>query len=309
MFASQWHAVARSRPIIHICRLASTASDDLNHYQVLELPRNASLKEIKLKFKKLSKKYHPDLNSHLPEEEQDANSKKYVRMVLAYDTLKDVKKKKEYDSSLGARRSGSGHHPRHSRPSHAQEWQNKYYGEAKYHSRAKASRSYTSQGYNAQRHRVHNFYDGSDGSNPQLSFSGFHRNKSNRYDVPHFDYDEHLAKNLKFEQHIINKLLTPAERDAIIKQLSRGGDVSDLNDEVLTKHLMRRVSINQESKAPQKAPEQQSTNQFMYQRPQQQYGNGHDSLAGFGMTAAILVGGAGSVYLMFKALIWSSLEI
>lgn len=306
MFTSQWVSYTRTRVQHAGCfiRHALTAPDDLNHYEVLELPRNASLKDIKVKFKKLSKKYHPDLNSHLSEEEKNANSQKFVRMVLAYDTLKDVKKKKDYDSSLGIRKSGLGYHQRNARPSHAQEWHNKYYGEAKYHSRARASGSYTSQGYNTRRHRAHNFYDGTDGSQAKSTFSGFHRNRSNRYDVPHFDYDEHLAKNLKFEQHIIGKQLTPEERSAIIRQLSNNGQNPNLSDELLTKHMMRRVSGHRETRSPlQPEQHQPSTHQFMYQGPQQLYGGAQEPLSGLGMTAALLAGGAASVYLLFKTIV------
>ncbi|KAK9173879.1 DnaJ C terminal domain protein [Cryptosporidium meleagridis] len=62
-------------------------------YKVLGVSRNASDEEIKLRFKELAKKYHPDLN---PSEEA---KNKMAKIVNAYETLSDSKKKKQYSSS------------------------------------------------------------------------------------------------------------------------------------------------------------------------------------------------------------------
>lgn len=271
-------------------RFASTALEP-NYYQVLELSRNASIKDIKAQFRKLSKKYHPDLNSHLSEEEREENNKKYVLMLLAYDTLKDVKAKREYDASLGLRKNQQSH----SNPNHS-DWQNKYYGEAKYYSKGRASGSYFSKGYSSKRHRVHNFYDGSGGESTQSTFNGSHKNYGDRYSVPHFNYNEHLAKHLKFEQRIIEKLLTPEVRDAIIRQLKRDGDISNVSEELITKHLMRQAHGNTNL---DKTVSPNTSNPYMYQGPQN--GGYHEEL-NFGKTAAIVIGGLGSIYLLYNAI-------
>ena len=108
--------------MINSIRLLSTqASNNLTHYQILDIPATASIKEIKLQFKKLLKKYHPDLNQHLSDDERDAIKEKYMQMISSYEVLKDLKRKKAYDQSINL--------------NHKREWSNKYYGEAKYHSK------------------------------------------------------------------------------------------------------------------------------------------------------------------------------
>ena len=80
--------------MINSIRLLSTqASNNLTHYQILDIPATASIKEIKLQFKKLLKKYHPDLNQHLSDDERDAIKEKYMQMISSYEVLKDLKRK------------------------------------------------------------------------------------------------------------------------------------------------------------------------------------------------------------------------
>lgn len=282
----------------------STSSIALNqssksYYQILEIPNNASIKDIKNQFKKLSKKYHPDLNNHLGEEEKKANSDKFVVIVTAYDTLKDIKKKKQYDLQL---KSGLGDvYAKTSQNSSSRndEWQNKYYGEAKYYSRS-GSNSHSGSGLNAKRHRVyhHGNYDSTS------AFSGKHVNYGDRFDVPHFNYNEHLLKNLKFEQRIISKRLSDDDRKAILKQLSKSGDISNLSEELITKHLMRQVhhsynkSNNQSSFAPQSSSAgSQAKNPYMYQGPHK--GNDDDN-DGFLFKSFMFLGGVGSICVFYS---------
>jgi DnaJ-related protein SCJ1 len=72
---------------------AAAQDDDTDYYSVLELParEEASEKDIKQKFRILSKKFHPDLN---PSEE---NRQKYVKVQRAYEVLSDRRKRKIYD--------------------------------------------------------------------------------------------------------------------------------------------------------------------------------------------------------------------
>lgn len=278
------------RSLLSGARFASSSLQP-NYYQILELPRNASFKDIKAQFRKLSKQYHPDLNSHLTGKEKEENDKKYVLMLLAYDTLKDVKAKREYDASLGLRKNNQTSTNNHS------DWLNKYYGEAKYYSKGKASGSYYSRGYSSKRHRVHNFYDGSGGENTQSTFSGTHKNYGDRYSVPHFNYNEHLNKHLKFEQRIIEKLLTPEMRDSIVRQLKRDGDTSNVSEELITKHLMRQAHGNTSLSSTVSAT---TANPYMYQGPQN--GGYHEEL-GMGKTVAMVVGGVGFIYVLYNAIV------
>lgn len=67
-----------------------------DYYQILNVPRNAKLKDIKKSYYRLSKKYHPDLfNKNLP----DSDSK-FLQVSQAYEVLKDKEKRKTYDEYL-----------------------------------------------------------------------------------------------------------------------------------------------------------------------------------------------------------------
>lgn len=276
---------------VHAVRLYATAQ---NYYQILDVPLHASLADIKAQFRKLLKKFHPDLNSHLSVEEKDDNSKKYTEMVLAYDTLKDAKRRREYDAKIGRRSSSSTGTSSFRRNG---EWRNRHYGDSRAYSRRGAG-NYSSSGYNYTRHKVHNFYTG-EGSSGQDNFDGRHKNHGDRYDVPHFNYDEHLAKQLKFEQRIIKKELSATELDLVLRQLTPDGDATKVSDELLTKHLMRQRRSSQESRTVESTSAGALSHQYMYRRPQT-YGNEtHDSGSSAFTTFAVL-GGAGSMYILYK---------
>lgn len=254
----------------------------VNYYKVLDVPTNALIKEIKMKFKQLSKKYHPDLNNHLEEDEKAANKEKYLEMVTAYDTLKDIKKKKLYDAQLRASGITISHNAK-------REWNNKYYGEAKYYS--KSGGSYTSSGLNTKRHRIR--YHNSDHDTARLTFQGDRTDYSNRHDVPHFDYQHHLSKNLKFEQRIINKNLTPGEQQRLLATLLRDGVPVD--EETATKYLLRHMRTMQASLSPEKLVERAQSH-HIYQRHKPE-----SDQAGWGKY--LMLGGASlGLFLIWKLL-------
>ena len=68
-------------------------------YQILGVDKNASIADIKKAYRKLARKYHPDLNPGDKVSEQ-----RFKEINEAHETLKDPEKKKQYDlyGSLGA---------------------------------------------------------------------------------------------------------------------------------------------------------------------------------------------------------------
>jgi curved DNA-binding protein CbpA len=68
---------------------------NLDYYKILGVNQNASFDEIKLAYKKLAIKYHPDKNSgELLSEEI------FKQVKEAYETLSDSEKKKKYDAKI-----------------------------------------------------------------------------------------------------------------------------------------------------------------------------------------------------------------
>lgn len=62
-----------------------------DYYEVLGVDKNASVDEVKKAYRKLARKYHPDVNK-----ESDAEEK-FKEVKEAYDTLSDPQKKAHYD--------------------------------------------------------------------------------------------------------------------------------------------------------------------------------------------------------------------
>ena len=73
----------------------------MDYYKVLGVPENAGEEQIKQSYRKLAKKYHPDLNPDNPEAEA-----RFKDIVEAYETLGDAKKRKAYD--LKRKKTGDG---------------------------------------------------------------------------------------------------------------------------------------------------------------------------------------------------------
>src|ERR1700726_3396535 len=70
--------------------MATTAKQD--YYELLGVPRKASAKDIRTAFRKLARKYHPDLNPGDKSAEE-----KFKQLQEAYDVLSDTKKRQMYD--------------------------------------------------------------------------------------------------------------------------------------------------------------------------------------------------------------------
>jgi DnaJ-class molecular chaperone with C-terminal Zn finger domain len=67
----------------------------MDYYKILGVAPQADEDQIKQAYRKLAKKYHPDLNPNNPEAEA-----KFKEIVEAYETLGDLEKRKKYDATL-----------------------------------------------------------------------------------------------------------------------------------------------------------------------------------------------------------------
>ena len=63
-----------------------------DYYELLGVPRKATAKDIRSAFRKLARKYHPDLNPGDKSAEE-----KFKQLQEAYDVLSDSKKRQMYD--------------------------------------------------------------------------------------------------------------------------------------------------------------------------------------------------------------------
>jgi len=69
---------------------------DFNYYEILGVSHNATPEEIKNNFRKISKNSHPDVNP-------SSQSETFMKNVnIAYETLKDEHKRRQYDSELNS---------------------------------------------------------------------------------------------------------------------------------------------------------------------------------------------------------------
>jgi curved DNA-binding protein len=67
------------------------AMDYIDYYKELDLERGATKEQIQRQYKKLARKYHPDVNKEAGAEDR------FKRLVEAYEVLKDPDKRKKYD--------------------------------------------------------------------------------------------------------------------------------------------------------------------------------------------------------------------
>src|ERR1044071_3248732 len=63
-----------------------------DYYEILGVARNAKPEEIKKTYRKLARKYHPDLNPNNKQAEE-----KFKEIQEAYEVLGDADKRKKYD--------------------------------------------------------------------------------------------------------------------------------------------------------------------------------------------------------------------
>ena len=65
---------------------------DEDYYKILDVPRSATAAEIQKAYRKLAKKYHPDLH-----EDKERAKQRFQQIQQAYDVLGDDEKRKMYD--------------------------------------------------------------------------------------------------------------------------------------------------------------------------------------------------------------------
>jgi DnaJ-class molecular chaperone len=80
--------------------MATTTKQD--YYELLGVPRKAAQKEIRQAYRKLARKYHPDLNPG-----DKSSEEKFKQVQEAYDVLSDAKKRQMYDQ-FGFETPGAG---------------------------------------------------------------------------------------------------------------------------------------------------------------------------------------------------------
>ncbi len=71
----------------------NSMADD--YYKILEVPRTASAEEIQKAYRRMARKYHPDL--HEDEKEKETAKQKFQQVQAAYDVLSEPEKREMYD--------------------------------------------------------------------------------------------------------------------------------------------------------------------------------------------------------------------
>ncbi len=68
-----------------------------DYYKTLDVPKSASADEIQKAYRRLARKYHPDLYVDKDEQEKKKATKSFQRVQQAYDVLSDEEKRQQYD--------------------------------------------------------------------------------------------------------------------------------------------------------------------------------------------------------------------
>ena len=92
--------------------MAATTKQD--YYELLGVSRKAPQKEIRQAYRKLARKYHPDLNPG-----DKSSEEKFKQVQEAYDVLSDAKKRQMYDQ-FGFETPGAGGMPEGADPGDVQ---------------------------------------------------------------------------------------------------------------------------------------------------------------------------------------------
>lgn len=72
----------------------------MNYYDILGISKQATPEEIKKAYNKIAKQSHPDTTKDLSENEQIQKEQQFILATEAYQTLKNVEKRNQYDIEL-----------------------------------------------------------------------------------------------------------------------------------------------------------------------------------------------------------------
>lgn len=68
-----------------------------DYYEVLEVPKSSTQEEIQKAYRKLARKYHPDLHAEKSDSEKANAKQRFQKIQQAYDVLNDAEKREMYD--------------------------------------------------------------------------------------------------------------------------------------------------------------------------------------------------------------------
>jgi len=83
-------------------RALANLVDELDYYQLLELPRDAAASAVKRAYYTVTRRLHPDANRGLPGADREALENIARRVSEAYQVLRDGRRRKSYDAQLAA---------------------------------------------------------------------------------------------------------------------------------------------------------------------------------------------------------------
>jgi DnaJ-class molecular chaperone len=76
--------------------------DELDYYQLLEIPRDAAASAVKRAYYTVTRRLHPDANRALPESDRATLESVARRVSEAYQVLRDGRRRKSYDAQLAS---------------------------------------------------------------------------------------------------------------------------------------------------------------------------------------------------------------
>ena len=81
---------------------------DEDYYKILGVSKDASSDEIQKAYRKLARKYHPDLHADKEERDREKAKQQFQKVQQAYDVLSDEKKRQMYDMGPSFGQTGGG---------------------------------------------------------------------------------------------------------------------------------------------------------------------------------------------------------
>jgi len=81
---------------------------DEDYYKILGVSKDASADEIQKAYRKLARKFHPDLHADKEEKDREKAKQQFQKVQQAYDVLSDEKKRQMYDMGPSFGQAGGG---------------------------------------------------------------------------------------------------------------------------------------------------------------------------------------------------------